>query len=123
MPQALLGTSIFYVQPPQNVQIFRQEGTWQVVPKQELGNQDEDSLLKRVGESIDPPPKATFHPVYPGGLPVRPNFAIVSIQCRLACSRKASGPPGKRSRFNSACTSGVIRPWRMSCSPAWRTRL
>ena len=40
MPQALLGTSLFYVQPPQIGQIFRQEGTWQVVPKQELGNQD-----------------------------------------------------------------------------------
>ena len=40
MPQALLGTSLFKVQPPKIVEIFRQEGTWQVVPKQELGNQD-----------------------------------------------------------------------------------
>jgi hypothetical protein len=40
IPQALLGTSLFYVQPPKIVQIFRQEGPWQVVPKQELGNQD-----------------------------------------------------------------------------------
>jgi hypothetical protein len=40
LPQALLGTSLFYAQPPKIVQIFRKEGTWQVVPKQELGNQD-----------------------------------------------------------------------------------
>jgi hypothetical protein len=47
MPQALLGTSLFYVQPPKIVQIFRQEGPWQVVPKQELGNQDEGEKAKK----------------------------------------------------------------------------
>jgi hypothetical protein len=56
MPQALLGTSLFYVQPHKIGQIFRQEGPWQVVPKRELGNQD----VK--GEK----PELSSAPGYPG---------------------------------------------------------